>query len=286
MKVPCKLIAEDIKAKTLERLKAVYKRATPPKVALFYIGNDPLINIFIERKKQVAKEYNIQFEVFRYEKTPLFQNFATDVRKIANNKQFHGIIIQRPIPASLTSPTLENFIPLVKEIEGQRHKSPYISPIGLSTLSILKYIDTNYSKWQIRRGDSEYFKRNFKKLFIVLAGRGKTTGQPIAQTLVNHKLAMVITHSKTPEPDQFYRQADIIITTTGQPIIKPDNIKQGVILINYGYRREEEKTFGDYVESDIESIASHYTPVINGTGLVMLAYLMRNVVEAYAKQVK
>lgn len=287
MKIPCLSVVQAIKEKTLEKLKPVYSKKSPPRVALFYIGSDELIRLFIERKQMVAKDLKISFEVFHYDKVPLFQTFANDVRKTANRKEFHGIIIQRPLPAPLSSPTLDNFIPLAKEIEGQRYKSPYTSPVGMTVLSLLKYVDSGFTKWQIRRNDADYFKRNFKKKFMVLAGRGKTTGQPIAHTLVNHKLALVITHSTTPEPDQFYKQSDVIITTTGKPIIHAGNIKQGVTLMNFGYSRTAEgKTRGDYVDAEVDPVAGYYTPVINGTGPIMLQYLMKNVVDAYARQVK
>ena len=134
--------------------------------------------------------------------------------------------------------------------------------------------------------DFEFFKKSFKKKFVVLAGRGETTGQPIAKTLVRYKMAMVITYSKTPNPDMFYKQADIIISTTGRAIINEENIKNGAILINFGYHRVDNKTRGDYSDQNIDQKAGFYTPIINGTGPIMLAYLMRNIINGYARQIK
>ncbi len=267
-------------------MKKIYRRDMPPRAAIFYVGDDELTKIFISQKKKVAEGMGIVLDVKHYPHTPLFQEFATDLRRTANSKNYHAVIIQRPLPPELSSPTLENFIPIIKEVEGQKHKSPFFPPVGLATLSILKYIYTGEREWKIKPKDADFFKRSFKKKFIVLAGRGKTTGQPIANTLVRFKMAMVITHSHTPSPEVFYRQADIIITTTGQPIIGTETIKEGAVLINFGYRRENGKTYGDYSGHDIKNKAAYYTPVINGTGPVMLSYLMRNIVEAYARQLK
>lgn len=286
MKIDCSVIARELEQKVREKLKGVYKRNHPPTIALFHVGEDKLTEIFIERKRKLAAKFGIKIEVFHYPKTPMFQDFAAHLRRVANSKEYHAIIIQRPLPAELTSATLDNFIPLVKEVEGQKYKSPYASPVGLTTLSILKYVFTDGKKWEIKRGDAEYFKRNFKKKFVVLAGRGDTTGQPIASTLVHYKMALVITHSQTPNPELFYKQADIIITTAGQPVLENVSVKAGALLINYGYRRENNATMGDYTEEQVEACGANYTPVINGTGPVMLLYLMRNVVEAYAKQIK
>jgi methylenetetrahydrofolate dehydrogenase (NADP+)/methenyltetrahydrofolate cyclohydrolase len=286
MKVNCLPIAEELNSQTAKLIKSCYKKQIPPRVAIFTVGNDELTKIFIAKKRKLAKTLGIECEVKNYEETPLFQKFATDLRTAANSRNYHAVIIQRPLPAELSSPTLDNFIPLVKEIEAQKHKTPYQSPIGLSALSILKYIATNFESWQIRPRDSEFFKRNYKRKFVVMAGRGKTTGQPIANTLVNYKMAMVITHSQTPSPEVFYKQADVLITTTGQKIVPPEGIKEGAILLNYGYRKEDGKTKGDYVESEVSEKAAFYTPIVNGTGPVMLSYLMNNIALAYARQVK
>lgn len=286
MKIDCQYISNELLNEVREKLKRVYKKDQPPKLVIFSIANDDLTRIFLEQKKKLAESLGIECQVITYDKTPLFQQFATDIRFFANSKKTHAVVIQRPLPPELTSPTLENFIPTVKEVEGQKYKSPYQPPVGLSTLSVLKYLSTDGNQWHIRPKDTEFFKRNFKKKFIVLAGRGKTTGQPIANTLVRYKLALVITHSQTPEPENFYKQADIIITTTGHKILSPENVKPGATLINFGYRRENNSTRADYEEDEVSPLVSSYTSAINGTGPLSLAYLMKNVIDAYSRQIK
>ena len=285
MKIDCKSLYEELINEVREKLQKGVKPGRPPKLVIFSISSDELTPIFLKEKQKLAESLGIECEVKSYEKTPLFQQFATDLRTLAFSKRTHAVVIQRPLPPELTSGTLENFIPLVKEVEGSKYKSPYQPPVGMATLSLLKYITTDRNQWKIKPKDTEFFKRNFKKKFIVLAGRGKTTGQPIAITLVRYKLAMVITHSQTPDAENFYKQADIIISTTGKPIINKNNIKEKAILINFGYRREDNKTLGDYNEEDIAGRAGYYTPTIHGTGPLSLAYLMKNVVDAYLKQV-
>lgn len=285
MKINCELIYNELLDEVGQKLKKIKKGDNPPRLVIFSITPDPLTEIFLKQKQKLAESLGIICEVKKYDTVPLFQKFAMDIRVAANSKKTHAVVIQRPLPPELSSGTLENFIPLVKEVEGTKYKTPYYSPVGLTTLSILKYLATDFNQWKVRPKDTEFFKRHFKKKFIVLAGRGKTTGQPIANALVQFKLAMVITHSKTPEPANFYRQADIIVTSTGKPVLHSSNIKQGSVLINFGYRREDEKTLGDYSEQEVENVAGYFTPVIHGTGPLSLAFLMQNVVLAYQRQI-
>lgn len=284
MKINCELIYNELLDEARQKLERIKKGVNPPKLVIFSVTPDPLTEIFLREKQKLANSLGIETEIKRYSSVPLFQTFAMDIRTAANSKKNHAVIIQRPLPPELSSGTLENFIPLIKEVEGTKYKTPYYSPVGLTTLSILKYLATDFNQWKVRPKDTEFFKRHFKKRFIVLAGRGKTTGAPIANALVQFKLAMVITHSATPEPENFYRQADVIISSTGKPVLNQTNIKQGSVLINFGYRQENNKTLGDYNEQDIENRAGYYTPVIHGTGPLSLAFLMQNVILAYQKQ--
>ena len=286
MKINCQLITDELINQVTKKYKRIYKPGYPLKTVVFTVSTDKLTKIFVRNKKALAKQVGFELEVVNFKKPPLFQDFATKLRTKAHSRKFHAVIIQRPLSAELASPTLENFIPIKKEVEGHKHKSPYSSPAGMATLSILKFVYTEGNTWKIRPEDTEFFKRNFKKKFIVMAGRGATTGQPIATTLVRYKMALVITHSQTPNPDMFYKQADVLITATGQPIINYHNIKSNSILINFGYRLEKRKTLGDYNEEDIKDKAAYYTPILKGTGPLMLAYLMKNIVEAYERQIK
>jgi methylenetetrahydrofolate dehydrogenase (NADP+) / methenyltetrahydrofolate cyclohydrolase len=281
MEINCQTIYNELLEEVRTKLKKAQGALVPPKMVIFSIKPDELTQIFLRQKQKLANSLGIECQIVKYDEIPLFQRFATDIRAAGRSRKNHAVIIQRPLPPELTSPTLENFIPLIKEVEGTKYKTPYFSPVGMTVLSLLKYIGTDFRQWRIRPGDTEFFKRHYKKKFIVLAGRGKTTGTPIANTMVQFKLALIITHSQTPEPENFYRQADVIVSSTGKPIINPATIKNGAILINFGYRREQEKTLGDYQESEIANLASFYTPVIHGTGPISLAYLMKNVTQAY-----
>ncbi len=284
MKLDCGYVTSQVFERTQARLKELYQKNQPPTVALFYVGDDPHIERFIHLKREAAQQLGIVFEVIRYHKVPLFQTFASKLRAVAHSPHVHAVIIQRPLPPELSSTSLENYIPSIKEVEGQKYKSPYLPPIGKVALTLLKYTYTH--DWHVRTSDGDFFKKTFKKQFVVIAGRGITTGRPIATTLMRYKIPTVITHSQTPYPEIFYRQADVLITTTGRPIVTCECIKQGSLIMNFGYRFEDGKTYGDYLEADVAQRAGYYTAIINGTGPLHIAFLMENIVAAYAAQVK
>lgn len=274
MKIHCASIAQQILEKTKSQLGKVYDKRTPPKVALVYVGNDPLTEIFIQKKIKLANSLNIRFEVIHFSRVPLFQQFASKLRITANDRNFHSVLVQRPLPPELNSNSLDNFIPRIKEVEGQKYKSPYVSPIGKAALSLLKYVHTQ--DWQIKNTDIEFFKKTFKRQFVVIAGRGETAGKPLASTLLRFKIPTVITHSQTDNCNMFYSQADVLITAAGSRLINDAScIKQGAVLLNFGYRKEDGVTKGDYDEkngsrcswllhSNYQWVGSNHACILNG----------------------
>ena len=110
-----------------------------------------------------------------------------------------------------------------------------------------------------------------------------------AQSLHTFKkldLKPTVVDSKTPNPSEILKKADIIISAVGREnIIKPAILKKGVILIGVGiFRGLDGKLHGDYNEEEIESIAAYFTPTPGGVGPVNVAMLFENLLAAAEKQ--
>lgn len=284
-----KKIAQQIRGylkKEVKRLKL------KPKLAVFSVRPDPEGLSFIKTKEKATCELGGKFELVQYRKPPRFEEFAQRLREIAENPATTGIVIQKPLPAALNTVTLFNYIPTVKEIEGHKYKTPYLPPIGLATLTALKYFYFPGSKINIDNlivdfdRNQHFFKQLLKRKKIVVVGRGETGGKPIGEVLTKFKINFININSKTPQPENFFREADIIITAVGRKVIKPEVLKRGVVLINIGIHRKDDIWRGDYYEEEIDDIASFYTPTPGGVGPLDIAYLMYNLVTATKLQQK
>lgn len=131
-----------------------------------------------------------------------------------------------------------------------------------------------------------FFKSHLKHKKIVLIGRGLTGGKPIGKTLSQFKVNYINTSSQTFEADQYYKDADIIISAVGKKIIHASNVKPGAILINAGLHHEHGKLKGDYEENEISSVASYYTGTPGGVGPLDVLYLYKNLIDATKLQLK
>ncbi len=264
---------------------SLLKKKKPLQLAAFLVGNNPEQLSFLKIKSQTAKKLGVRFKLIHLKKIPSFEAFVNHIKQESNDEKNTGIIIQQPLPAQLATASLYDYIAINKEIEGRKYKSPFLPPLGLAVLTIIKYIfggkKLNKNLFiGIKDLDSRFFKKVFKNRRLVLAGRGLTGGEPIGETLTRAGINYFNINSQTPHPENYYQEADIIITTVGKKIIAPHMLKKGVVLINVGLHRENGRLKGDYDENEIKNIASFYTPTPGGIGPIDVIYLFNNLAEA------
>ena len=242
---------------------------------------------FVNIKKKVASRLGIKFDFVNFKRVPMFEKFAQMLKAYSADPGVCGIIIQQPLPSQLSTDSIYKYIPQIKEIEGHKNKPLYHPPLGMAVLTVLKYI---YGGKKINKNlmvedeDIKFFRTALKQKKVLLVGCGVTGGKPIGKTLNDFKINFININSRTPSPEQYYKEADVIITAVGKKIIKPEFLKQGVVLITAGLRRENGRLKGDYDVEEISGITSYYTKTPGGVGPLDVLYLFKNLLVASSKQ--
>jgi methylenetetrahydrofolate dehydrogenase (NADP+) / methenyltetrahydrofolate cyclohydrolase len=288
MEIPGKKIARVLAMIEKKAVRDLKKRRQKPKLVVFLVGDSPDQISFVRIKRKLAKKLGIAFELIHLKETPSFESFIHLLKEKAADIKTSGIIIQQPLPTQLTTNCIFDFVPLEKEIEGHRRKTTFIPPLGQAVMTILKFI---YSGNKINgnlllnlKSDRSFLKRTLRAKKVVLIGRGLTGGQPIGKTLTDFGINYISINSETPEPAEYLRQADIIISAVGRKVLEPDVIKPGAILINAGLRKENGRLKGDYDEKEVKNIAGFYTPTPGGIGPIDVLYLYHNLIQAVKLQ--
>ena len=278
-------IADQLLSTLKKERKTIKKRVG---LSVFLVGSAPEQLSFVKIKSAMAKALKIDFKLIHLTKTPNFIDFANLLKKEVLDPNVTGIIIQQPLPAQLSTDSIYDYIPLLKEIEGHKRKTEFIFPLGLAVMTLIKYIYYGKRKQDIvfvnMKKDRVLFKNILKSKKIVIVGRGMTGGMPIGKTLGSLNINYISTNSTTVDPESYFKTADLIITATGKKVIEPEMLKPGVVLINTGVRKENGKLKGDYEESEIKDIASHYTPTPGGSGPIDVVYLYKNLIDAAKMQ--
>ncbi|KAI6704995.1 hypothetical protein NL676_007957 [Syzygium grande] len=119
---------------------------------------------------------------------------------------------------------------------------------------------------------------------VVVIGRSNIVGMPAALLLQREDATISIVHSRTQNPEEITREADIIIAAVGQAnMVRGTWIKPGAVIIDVGINPVEDskssrgyKLVGDVCYEEACKVASAITPVPGGVGPMTIAMLLSN----------
>lgn len=251
-----------------ESLKKVIKEKDLQKsLAIFYVGENPVIDNFINLKKKFGEDVGVRVRVFKYEESITTQKLVKEIKNISED--FDGVIVQLPLPKHIDKKKALNAVPSEKDVD------------VLSDKKYKKFAKGDFSFFPPVAGAiSEIFNFygvSFANKNIVVVGQGLLVGGPVFDWLKALKLKPKIVNEKTKNKNEIYKKADIIISGVGQAsIIKKSFVKKGVVLIDAGSSSEDGQIVGD-ISKDCKDKASLFSMVPGGVGPITVAILFKNI---------
>jgi methylenetetrahydrofolate dehydrogenase (NADP+)/methenyltetrahydrofolate cyclohydrolase len=92
-------------------------------------------------------------------------------------------------------------------------------------------------------------------------------------------------HSRTRDLPGIVSRADVVVAAVGVPrMVKGEWLKPGAAVIDVGVNRVDGKIVGDVDFESANGRAGLLTPVPGGIGLMTVAMLLRNTVQAFDAQ--
>jgi len=249
-------IAEEI----IERLKHLTK---PQKIlAAILVGQNPASISFLRQKEKVARQLDIEFKIYKFNEKITTKELQREVALISAMPDIGGIVLQLPLPPHIDRQIVLNAISSQKDVDALKNDAK-VMPLAAGVVKIiLEKINFNPAK---------------KK--IVIVGRGLLVGQPVAQWLKNQAADLKIfgRDADKNEMAQALKDADIIISGVGQAgLIKCDSVKDGSVLIDFGYSIVDGKIKGDFDFDSCKNRTVLITPTPGGTGPILVACLFQN----------
>ncbi len=266
MLIDGKKIAEGIKKDLNKQIGNLISKGITPKIAIITLGDESSWENYVRQKLRVAGELGIKAVLLNLEDADENLLLQT-IHEIDSDPKYHGIIVQRPMPSSISREKVIDAISPEKDIDGFRPDSLFEVPVWMAVKEILESRILNHELW--------------KDLHFVVLGKGETAGGPIAHGLAKMRIEPQIIDSQTENRDEILKSADVIISCVGKSgVINSENIKPGSVIIGVGTHSEDGKIRGDYVESEVEKSVKAYTPTPGGVGPVNLSFLFTNLVKA------
>lgn len=267
----------------VNNLKLQGKR--PPHLAAILVGNNGASETYVANKVKSCAEVGFQSSLIRYNDEISETDLLNAISKLNNDDGIDGILVQLPLPKHISEQKVIETISPQKDVDG-------FHPINAGRLvqGLPTFIPaTPYGMMLM----FEYFNINTKGKTAVVIGRSNIVGRPMSILLSgNHSYGnctVTICHSHTQNLEVVCQTADILVSAIGNPgIIKANMIKQGAIVIDVGITRVEDTSTasgfrikGDVDFNDVATKASALTPVPGGVGLMTIAGLLKNTMQAY-----
>lgn len=231
-----------------------------PKLAIVVTIDNPVIDLYVRLKRKYGADLLIHVDVHRVaqsEVPQLLQQLNQDVT-------VHGIIIQLPLADPTQTEELVNLVTPAKDVDALGAKAIYDPATPIAIMWLLAGYNVEL------RGKH-----------ILLIGRGKLVGMPLARMLLASGLEVEVADRTTPDLAAVTKEADIIITATGSPaILYPDMIKKSAVVVDAGVASEDGKTVGDVAPAVYDRDDLTITPVKGGVGPLTVCALFENVIRA------
>jgi len=281
-----KKIAADIREEIKVKIDGLVKQGKDvPGLVTILVGDDPGSRIYVNNKGKACAEVGMKTKSENLSSGISEKELLDLVEFYNTNDEYHGILVQLPLPDHINEDKVIEAISPAKDVDG-------FSPVSIGNMVIGKEGFVSCTPAGIMELLKRYNIETSGKHAVVV-GRSNIVGKPVANLLLQKKeganAVVTICHSAAKNIGDYTRSADILIAAIGQPgFIKEDMVKEGVVIIDVGINRikDESHSKGSRVVGDVDfpgvsKKASYITPVPGGVGPMTIAMLLQNTYKAY-----
>ena len=286
-----KIVSQHIKNELksfVDNLLIAGKRA--PHLAAILVGNNGASETYVASKIKNCEEIGFKSSLIRLEDNIAEQELIDAINELNQNELVDGILVQLPLPPHFDEEKIINLINPIKDVDGFSPVS-----IGKMVLGMPTFIPaTPYGIMLML----EHYNIETGGKHAVIIGRSNIVGRPISILLSQGSkygnCTVTVCHSRTKNIKEICLTADIIVAAIGIPeFVKSDMVKDGAVVIDVGITRvkDETKKSGFSIKGDVDFDAvspkcSFISPVPGGVGLMTIAALLKNTLNAYNQQNK
>jgi methylenetetrahydrofolate dehydrogenase (NADP+)/methenyltetrahydrofolate cyclohydrolase len=295
-----KTLAKKIKEKVKNDVALYLKQKKEvPGLAAILVGENKASKIYVRTKERNCERLGIHSEILCFPKDIEASLLKAKIEELNSRKDIDSILVQLPLPSPLNAPEIIASIHPEKDVDG-------VHPFNLGNLMM----NQEGLKPCTPLGIIELLKSREIPIAgkrVVIIGRSRLVGKPLAAMVTNENGTVTICHSKTENLPQVSSEADILVGAIGRgAFITPEFVKPGAVVVDVGMNNltdkskveqmfgQDEKRLKDLREKGYTLIgdvhpqvidkADFLTPVPGGVGPLTVALLMRNTLEAFKQR--
>lgn len=278
-----KSVAAQVKEDLARRVGALRQQGIQPGLGTLLVGNDPGSMKYVAGKHADCAQVGITSIRKDLPADATERQIGQAIDELNADPSCTGFIVQLPLPAGVDEMSAIARIDPGKDVDGMHpynlgelvlHTSGTIStPLPCTPRGVLALLD--------------HYGIDLNGKEVCVLGRGITIGRTIGLLLTRREVNATVTlcHTGTRNVREHMRRADVIVAAMGSAgFVKPEDIKDGAVLVDVGVSRVWDEQAGRYrIKGDIDKAcyekAGAYTPNPGGVGPMTRAMLLSNVIE-------
>ncbi|MFR0704032.1 bifunctional methylenetetrahydrofolate dehydrogenase/methenyltetrahydrofolate cyclohydrolase [Enterococcus sp.] len=275
-----KELAEKMQADLTAETALLKEQGIVPGLVVLLVGEDKASQTYVRNKELAAARIGIRSKVEHYPESITEEELLSEIDKYNQDPDFHGILVQLPLPKQIDEEKVLLAIRPEKDVDG-------FHPINLGKLFAGVPDRIPCTPYGIMKM-FEAYDIPLEGQNALVIGRSNIVGKPMAHLLLGKNATVTIAHSKTQNLPALARQADILVVAIGRGhFVTKEFVKEGAVVIDVGMNRDEAgKLIGDVKFAEVEPIASYITPVPRGVGPMTITMLMAQTLAAAKETVK
>lgn len=229
-------------------------------LAIVVVGDDPASHVYKDRLVKLIEGLGGAAKVITCPADASEEEVIGVIKKLNRNRYVSGILPMMPMPKHINGDNVGAAVSPNKDVDclnpqnigdvfmGRSRFAPCTPRACMATL--------------------EHYGIELEGKHVVVIGRSNVVGKPVSVLLLQKNATVTVCHSRTRNLPELLKQADVIVAAVGKPcFVKPEMVKEGVVIVDVGINAVEGKLVGD-VDPAVAEKASAFTPVPGGIGVV------------------
>ena len=274
-----KAISREIRAELKRdalRLKA--EKGIVPGLAVVLVGEDPASQVYVRHKENACAEAGFLSRTIRLPAATTQQVLLDLIQNLNHDGKIHGILVQLPLPGHISVDAVTEAINPRKDVDG-------FHPLNIGRL----FSGNPWHQPCTPAGIIELLDRSaigIEGKEAVILGRSNIVGKPLALMLLARHATVTVCHTRTRNLAEVTRRAELLFAAAGKPeMIRADMVRDGAVVIDVGINRlADGRLVGDVAFDEVAAKAAYITPVPGGVGVMTIAMLLKNTLQAAAGQ--
>lgn len=251
----------------------------PPHLAVIQVEGDAASDRYVRVIRKLCGKVGIDFSLEKFAADISQADFNEHVRKLSKDEHIHGILIQVPLPETLSADQAVLHLDYTKDVDGVH---PFNTGLLAQGRPLLVPNTPSGGMVLLQRYNIPLEGRH-----VAVVGYSSIVGRPMAALLVQANATVTICHSFTKDLATILRECDVVVVAVGQEnLIRGDMLRPGAVVVDFGINvLPDGRVVGDVDFESAAEVVSAITPVPGGTGPVTNVMLLRNVMTAAQRQI-